>query len=174
MSAFLTQWSAVLQELDALLGDALDVEPVGGLSEAWGRWLARAEVTPLSEAARLAEVLREGQTKGAPLSEVSRCLEALARDALTRLAPLRASLTADQARLLDEALHTLAATAREQYRLKATVKKKKMFAAARELAAQHQYAGFTAASAWVMTCERCGAPRLGESLDCAFCGQGLG
>ena len=71
--------------------------------------------------------------------------------------------------------------AREQYRLKATVKKKKMFAAARELAEKHQYAGFAAASAWVMTCQGCGADlcvdcaapaelRLRRMVRCVHCG----
>lgn len=167
--AFLKEWSSVLRELGALLDDALDVEPVGGCPEAWARWLSRFEVTALGEDARLAEVLRVGQTKGAPLSEVSACLEALAREAAARLARFKALLSAEQARSVDEGLHTLRAQALEQYRVKATVKKKRMFGAAKELASKHQYGGFSSASAYVMTCERCGAPRLTEGLDCLFC-----
>lgn len=165
LDAFLKEWSSVLAELGALLDDALDVEPVGGCPEAWVRWLSRYEVMALGEDARLAEVLRGGQTKGAPLSEVAACLEGLSREAAARLAPFKAQLTPEQARSVDEGLHTLKAQALEQFRVKATVKKKRMFGAAKELANKHQYGAFSSASAWVMTCERCGAPRLTEALD---------
>lgn len=171
--AFLKQWAQVVSELTTVLEVALDVEPVGGAPEAWLKCLARYDVTPLPEATRLAEVKRDGQTKGATLREVEQVLEALARGASAGLAPLRASLSSQQAALVDETLHQFAAQALAQYRAKATEKKKRMFGAAKALAAQHQYAGSSGASGYVLSCASCHAPRLGEALTCAFCGGDL-
>jgi hypothetical protein len=171
--AFLLAWGAITQDVASLVDTALDVEPPGGLDDAWGKWLDRCDVVPLDEDARLAEVKRQSQTKGAPLEEVRACLDALALDAARRLAPLRSSLSPAQAALVDQSLHEFAATALQHYRAKATEKKKRMFGHAKQLAAQHQYQGHVAAKGYVLTCGACGGPRLGEALTCAFCGADL-
>jgi len=171
--AFLEAWAVITQDLASLVDTALDVEPPGGLDDAWGRWLDRCDVAALSDDERLAEVKRTGQTKGAPLSEVQACLEALQRAAAARLAPLRATLTPPQAALVDASLRQFAATAYEQLRARATEKKKRMFGHARALAAQHRYDGHAAAQGYVLTCGACGALRLGDTLSCAFCGAEL-
>jgi hypothetical protein len=170
---FLEVWAGVVHEVDQLLAVALDVEPPGGEPPPWLQLLSRYSVASMPEAARLAEFKRDGQTKGAVLREVQLALEGLARSATARLAPLRNTLSAQQANLVDEALQHLAAQALAQYRMKATEKKKRMFGAAKALAAQHQYSGSTKASGYVLSCAQCHAPRLGESLTCAFCGGDL-
>jgi|GEM_PF-2102042 hypothetical protein len=171
--AFLQQWARVTHELTQLLDAALDVEPPGACPEAWTTWLARFDVAPMEENARLNEVMREKQTKGAPIHEVEACLEALAEHAAASLAPFRAQLTPQQAALVEESLHELASNALSHYRVKATEKKKGMFGAAKALAHQHQYGGAAASTGYVLTCAVCRAPRLGESLTCAFCGGDL-
>ena len=171
--AFLQQWAAVTVELTQLLDAALDVDPAGSCPSSWSAWLTRYEVAELTEDLRLAEVLTAKQTKGAPSSEVRACLDVLARDAAAQLAPLRASLSEAQSALVEQSLHELASHAFEHYRLKATEKKKRMFGAAKALAAQHQYGGSVASTGYVLSCVSCRAPRLGESLTCAFCGGAL-
>ena len=174
---FLAEWAHITTELTQLVDTALDVEPPGECPEAWARWLTRFGVPRLDDDTRDQFVRADKQTKGAPLKEVEGCLEALVREASTRLAPLKASLSAEQAALVETALHTFTATALEHYRTKATEKKKKMFGAAKALANQHQYGGFKASVGYVLSCATCRAPRLGESLTCAFCGgdlEGLG
>ncbi|MDP2274803.1 MAG: hypothetical protein Q8N23_28340 [Archangium sp.] len=171
--AFLQEWTRITTELTQVVETALDVEPPGECPEAWARWLTRFEVPRLDEERRSEEVREAKQTKGAPLREVQGCLESLAREASARLAPLRKTLSAEQAALVERSLHTFASTAFEHYKTKATEKKKKMFGAAKALANQHQYGGFGASTGYVLTCVTCRAPRLGESLTCAFCGGEL-
>lgn len=170
---FLAEWTRNTTELTQLVDAALDVEPPGECPERWAKWLTRLEVPRLDEEARYAQVQADKQTKGAPLKEVQGCLEALARQASTRLAPLRSTLSPEQSALVEQSLHAFASSALTHYRAKATEKKKKMFGAAGALANQHQYGGFTASSGYVLTCVTCGGPRLGESLTCAFCGGAL-
>jgi hypothetical protein len=170
---FLTEWTRITTEFTQLVDTALDVEPPGECPEAWARWLSRFKVARLDDENRYAQVRADKQTKGAPLKEVQGCLESLAREASTRLQPLRASLSAEQSALVESSLHSFAATALEHYRAKATEKKKKMFGAAKALANQHQYGGFQASVGYVLSCATCRAPRLGESLTCAFCGGAL-
>ena len=160
-------------ELTQLVDTALDVEPPGECPEAWARWLTRFEVPRLDDETRYAQVRADGQTKGAPLKELQGCLESLAREASARLGPLRGTLSAEQAALVESSLHTFAATALTHYRTRATEKKKRMFGAAKALASQHQYGAYKASSGYVLTCVTCRAPRLGESLVCAFCGGAL-
>jgi hypothetical protein len=171
--AFLHAWAEVTAELTWVVDTALDVDPPGGLSVAWLEVLSWFEVASLDEDVRLAEVLRDKQTKGAPLREVRACLDALGQQATVRLAPLCASLSPAQASLVNESLLTFASHAFEHYRALATVKKQRMFAAAKALAAKHQYSGTAAPSGYVLTCVTCRAPRLGEALTCAFCGGEL-
>lgn len=171
--AFLAEWMRVTTELTQLVDTALDVEPPGECPESWAGWLARFEVPRLDDDTRSAHVRANGQTKGAPLGEVQACLESLAREASIRLAPLRATLSREQAALVESSLQSFASTALEHYRAKATEKKKRMFGAAKALANQHQYRGFQASVGYVLTCVGCRAPRLGESLTCAFCGGEL-
>ncbi len=171
--AFIQEWTRITTELTQLVETALDVEPPGECPEAWAQWLTRFEVPRIDEALRSEQVRADKQTKGAPLREVQGCLESLAREASARLAPLRETLSAQQAALVENSLHTFASTAFEHYKAKATEKKKKMFGAAKALANQHQYGGFVASTGYVLTCVTCRAPRLGESLTCAFCGGEL-
>ena len=171
--AFLAEWTRITSELTQLVDTALDVEPPGECPEDWARWLTRFKVARLDDDARYANGRADGQTRGAPLREVQACLEALAREASARLAPLRATLSKEQAGLVESSLHSFAATALEHYRVKATQKKKRMFGAAKALANQHQYGGSQASSGYVLSCVACRAPRLGESLTCAFCGGAL-
>jgi hypothetical protein len=171
--AFIAEWSRLTTELTQLVDTALDVEPPGECPASWKTWLTRFRVTPLDEDTRYEQVQLDKQTKGAPLKEVQACLESLAREASVRLGPLRSTLSAEQSKLVESSLHSFAATALEHYKAKATEKKKKMFGAAKALASQHQYGGFKASSGYVLTCVACRAPRLGESLVCAFCGGEL-
>jgi hypothetical protein len=171
--AFIAEWTRITTELTELVDTALDVEPPGECPENWGRWLTRFKVARLDDDTRYANVRADGQTKGAPLQEVKACLESLAREASARLAPLRATLSKEQSALVESSLHSFASTALEHYRTKATEKKKRMFGAAKALANQHQYGGFKASVGYVLTCVACRAPRLGESLTCAFCGGDL-
>ena len=172
--AFIAEWTRITTELTQLVDTALDVEPPGECPERWAYWLARFEVTRLDDDTRYANVRADGQTKGAPLREVQACLESLAQEAAVKLAPLRATLSGEQSALVERSLHSFAGTALEHYRAKATEKKKRMFGAAKALANQHQYGGFQASVGYVLTCVACRAPRLGESLTCAFCGGDLG
>lgn len=172
--AFLRAWGAVTHDVASLVDTALDVEPPGGVDDAWAAWLSRCGVPALDDDTRYGTLKANGQVKGAPLDEVRACLEALAKEATLRLAPLRASLTPAQAALVDASLHDFAATAFAQYRTKATEKKKRMFGHAKQLAAQHRYDGHAAAHGYVLGCGACGAPRLSDTLTCAFCGADLG
>lgn len=171
--AFLAEWTRITTELTELVDCALDVEPPGECPERWARWLSQFQVARLDDDTRYAQVLADKQTKGAPLNEVQACLEALAREASVRLAPLRSTLSPQQSQLVEQSLHDFAASALSLYRAKATEKKKKMFGAAKALANQHQYGGFQASSGYVLTCVSCRGPRLGDSLACAFCGGAL-
>jgi hypothetical protein len=171
--AFLATWGELTTRLTALLDAALDVEPPGGLSDAWAAVLSRHGVEPLGEGARVAAIKSGGQTKGAPIVEVEQCLAALVLQARRALEPLRASLDEAQARAVDDGLHRFTHEAAAHYRAKATEKKKKMFGAARALAAQHQYGTGRNATAYVLGCGACHAPRLADELVCAFCGGSL-
>jgi hypothetical protein len=172
--AFLRAWAGITHDLSQLVDTALDVEPPGECTEAWAAWLAKLEVPRLDDDTRLAEALRDKQTKGAPLREVRAGLEALARQATLLLAPLRTTLTPEQATMVDTTLHTFAANAFEHYRQKATERKKKaMFAHAKKLAERHRSKENEWASGYVLTCAACGAPRLDDTLACAFCGATL-
>ena len=171
--AFLAAWAQLTTELTQLVEAALDVEPPGECPAAWETWLTRFGVPRLDDETRYELVRVDGQTRGAPLKEVERCLRALAREASARIAPLRASLSAEQSALVERSLHDFAATALAHYKTKATEKKKKMFGAAKALAKQHQYGSFQASVGYVLSCATCRAPRLGQSLTCAFCGGAL-
>lgn len=172
--AFLRAWGAVTHDVASLVDAALDVEPPGGVDDAWAAWLSRCGVTPMDDDTRYGSLKANGQVKGAPLDEVRACLEALAKEATLKLAPLRTTLTPPQAALVDAALHEFAGTAFAQFRAKATERKKKMFGHAKQLAAQHRYDGYSLAHGYVLGCGACGAPRLGDTLYCAFCGADLG
>lgn len=171
--AFLAAWGALTADVASLVDTALDVEPPGGVDEAWAAWLARCEVAALGDDARLEAFARDGLTKGVPLAEVRACLEAVCRLAVVRLSPLRATLSPPQAAAVDAALHELTSTALEHYRRAASERKKKLFAHAKKLAAQHRYDGHAAAQRYVLGCGACGAPRLGEALTCVYCGAPL-
>lgn len=171
--AFLQEWARITTELTQLVDTALDVEPPGECPPAWKAQLERFRVPRLDEDTRYELVQADKQTKGAPLKEVEACLASLAKDASARLTPLKKTLTAQQSQLVEKSLHEFATTALGHYKTKATEKKKKMFGAAKALANQHQYGGFKASSGYVLTCVTCRAPRLGETLTCAFCGGEL-
>lgn len=171
--AFLTTWAALTTQLTQLIDAALDVEPPGGLPDSWAATLRQLGVTPLSDDARIAAIAEHKQTKGAPLPEVTACLQAFAAVAQRRLQPLRATLTAEQARVVDDGVHRFTHEAVAHYRAKATEKKKGMFGAARALAAQHQYGKGLNATAYVLGCATCHAPRMADELQCVFCGGAL-
>jgi len=171
--AFIAEWSRITTELTQLVDTALDVEPPGECPDQWKTWLTRFQVPRLHDDERYELVQADKQTKGAPLKEVQACLESLAREASVRLGPLRKTLSPEQSQLVESSLHSFAANALAHYKAKATEKKKKMFGAAKALAHQHQYGGFKASVGYVLTCVACRAPRLGESLTCAFCGGEL-
>jgi len=170
---FLATWGALTAELTTLLDAALDVEPPGGLPDSWAKLLARYGVRPLGEDERIAAIAQGKQTKGAPAVEVERCLDALARSAQAQLQPLRAQLSPAQALAVEDGLHRFTHEAKAHYRAKATEKKKGMFGHARKLAAQHQYGSGGNATAYVLGCSSCHAPRLADELSCAFCGGSL-
>lgn len=171
--AFIAEWSRITTELTQLVDTALDVEPPGECPPSWKAQLDRFRVARLDDDARYELVQVDKQTKGAPLKEVEACLVSLAKEASTRLTPLKKTLTPQQAALVEQSLHEFATNALGLYKTKATEKKKKMFGAAKALANQHQYGGFKASSGYVLTCVTCRAPRLGETLTCAFCGGEL-
>jgi transcriptional regulator of met regulon len=170
---FLKEWTALTHELTTLVDTALDVEPAGASLPAWDAVRAKYGVRALGDEARLAEAKADRLTKGAPVSEVKACLDALVVLATRRLQPLRASLSAEQARLVETTLHDFTAQALAHYRAKATERKKRMFAAAKALAHQHQYGTHHGAQGYVLGCGTCHGPRLGEALHCAFCGGDL-
>ncbi|MFT3712302.1 MAG: hypothetical protein QM817_32045 [Archangium sp.] len=170
--AFLATWAALTQQLTQLIDAALDVEPPGGLPDSWAATLKQLGVKPLGDDARIAAIKEHKQTKGAPLPEVSACLTALSTLAKKQLEPLRRGLSAEQALAVDDGVHRFTDQALAHYRAKAT-EKKKMFGAAKALAAQHQYGSGLNATAYVLGCASCHAPRLGDALHCAFCGGQL-
>lgn len=170
---FLHEWARLTTELTSLIDTALDVEPPGSCPPAWSALLTKYSVAPLPEPDRLPDLKRHAQTKGAPLTEVQACLDALARHETKRLEPLWSTLSAEQAALVRRSLHDFAGQALTAYRAKATEKKKKMFGAAKALAHQHQYGGPGAVKGYVLSCSACRGPRLGDTLTCAFCGGPL-
>ncbi|MBL8911811.1 MAG: hypothetical protein JNM17_14050 [Archangium sp.] len=171
--AFLSTWAALTKELTELIDAALDVEPPGGLPDSWAARLKSLGVAPLGEDARIAAIKEHQQTRGAPLPEVSACLANFTMLAKKQLEPLRKTLTAEQARAMEDGVHRFTDQALGHYRAKATEKKKGMFGAAKALAAQHQYGKGLNATAYVLGCSACHAPRLADELSCAFCGGSL-
>lgn len=172
-SAFLATWTELTTQLTRLIDEALDVEPPGGLPDSWAGRLKSLGVTPLGDDARIAAIKEHRQTKGAPLPEVSACLMNFTVLAKKRLEPLRATLSAEQARAMEDGVHRFTDQALAHYRAKATEKKKGMFGAAKALAAQHQYGKGLNATAYVLGCSACHAPRLADELSCSFCGGSL-
>ena len=170
--AFLHTWNQLTQELTSLLEHALDVEPPGGLPEDWARIVKRLGVTPLGDDERIAAIKAHKQTKGAPQPEVNACLQALAVRATAKLQPLLSTLSPEQRRAVEDGLHRFTHEAVAHYAARST-EKKKMFAAAKKLAAEHQYGQGQNATAYVLGCASCHAPRLGTELSCAFCGGAL-
>lgn len=170
--AFLSIWTELTRRLSEVVEGALDVEPPGGLPEAWAHVVRGLGVTPVRDAERLAAMKEHQQTKGAPLPEVEACLTALARLAAAQLEPLQRTLSADQAAAVRDGVHRFTHEALAHYRARAT-EKKKMFGAAKALAAQHQYGKGLNATSYVLGCSTCHAPRLASELHCAFCGGTL-
>lgn len=171
--AFLFEWGRVVDALTQLVTAALEVDPPGALLPAWQAQLTRYGVEALHEDARLEAVLAARQSKGAPLAEVEACLETLSAQSRRRLAPLRRGLAPEQGTVLDASLDQLVARALAHVRDQSTARKRGLFASARELASRHQYSQDRAVVSYVLTCTQCRAPRLGDTLQCAFCGGSL-
>jgi hypothetical protein len=169
--AFLARWSLLTQELTRLVDAALDVEPPGGSTPAWAALCARLGVTPLSEDDRFAEVRAAPQAQGAPLSEVRAAVGAFF---LQARAPVTAALTPAQVNVVTHALETLRQAAERQV-LEAVQPKARrgLFSHAKKLAREHRSAAWAGSQGYVLTCERCGGPRLEAGLDCVFCGGNL-
>lgn len=156
------------QQAGAVLELALAVTPAGAATAAWREGLARFEVPPLGDAERFAVAEREGQTRGAPVEEVRRCLARLV-EWVEASHPL-----ARQA--LGGLLTDLVARHVAQYRELATAQPAPaaaggMFAHAQATADRKAREGSAGGGAHVLRCAACGAPRLREAdLRCDYCG----
>lgn len=169
---------ATLNQLQHILGQkvaevmnlALAVEPPGGLSAAWQELLGHYQVIPVSQEQRFAEIQREKQTKGAPLSEVKACLLALVELLQTQFMHLAGPVDAEKQTLLKEGLSHLVEKGVAHYRAISCERPRGMFGHAMITAHQHKYANLRP-GAYVLLCPTCGGPRLNPNvLICDYCG----
>ena len=152
---------------------ALACTPAGGTSPKWRTLMDELDVRPLEEGARSEAAKQAGQTRGAPVAEVARCLESL-------VASVRGE-SSQVVEVLQSLLDGLVSRHKEQYAVLATVptetveapaKAGGMFAfamaTAKKKSEAQQYGGGT----YLLHCPSCGAPRLRESdLVCEYCGE---
>ncbi len=168
--AFLALWGDVTARVAALVDAALDVEPAGGLSAAWTSQLKAYAVPALGEDARFAAARTDKLAKGAPIAELTSCLDALTKAARLQLAQVTKTLSPPQQEHVHRGLDTLTAEALRRYRELACARPKKMFGHAKAVAAQHRYDEHKGGHSYVLGCPTCGAPRLADDLSCVFCG----
>ncbi|HJZ86843.1 MAG TPA: hypothetical protein VKN99_16825 [Polyangia bacterium] len=161
---------ALATQVAEILDAALPIEPAGGTSAAWDAVLRRLGVTPLPEDARFAAAQREQQARGAPIEEVSSCLErvvAAARGAQAGLLPA-------QAMELEALLARVPEQIASQYRQAACARPRGMFGYALADARQHRYERWHKTSSYVLRCPSCGGPQLeAGSFTCEYCGAPL-
>lgn len=159
---------ALGQEVAQLINTALGVEPPGGLPATWQRLLIHYGIEPLPESERFAEIQRQKQSKGAPVSEVVACLQKLQHHVLGQLQQVPHLDEATRA-AVHQALEHLVTEGSTHYQKLAYERPKGMFAHVKAIAHQHQYAQYKP-GAYVLLCPTCGGPRLNPShLHCEYC-----
>ena len=145
-------------ELGRLFDIALDVEPAGGVNDAWAKVLAAYGVAPVPAGERAALRTRLDLARGALPAEVAAC----ARGAIAKLG---------DARMLESAAD-LWHGIEPRYLALATARPKSMFAFAIQTAHAKARASWQRPpGGYVIKCSRCGGPRLDEQLACKFCGK---
>ena len=149
-------------ELGRLFDAALDVEPAGGVNDAWAKVLASYGVAPVGDAERARVRAELDLARGALPVEVAAC----ARVAIGKLGDPR----------MTEAAAELWRGVEPRYLAVATSRPKSMFAFAIQTAHAKARASWQRPpGGYVMKCSSCGGPRLEERLACRFCGkEGLG
>jgi hypothetical protein len=166
-SPFLIAWGDVVSGVQALVTQALDVEPLGGMTVAWEQTLRELKVRALAEDERLPACQGHRQTKGAPVPEVHAALDALV--AARRTAVLT-TLTPRQRAVASAGLVTLLEHAKAHYAQQASAPVKRgLFKHAKADAAKHQYGTSSKPEVYVMECPTCRGPRQSEALSCVFC-----
>ena len=145
------------EELVKLFDAALEVEPAGGVNDAWAKVLAAHGVQPVGAAERAAQQQRLKLARGALPAEVA---------AVARVICARHGQVPDAVWSNIEPRYVAIATARP----------KSMFAFAVATAHEKSRASWQRPpGGYVIRCSQCGGPRLTAELACAFCGrEGLG
>lgn len=145
-------------ELGRLFDVALEVEPAGGVNDAWAKVLASYRVAPVDDGEREAARAQLDLARGALPAEVAAC----ARVAIGRLGDPR----------MTEAASELWRGVEPKYLALATARPKSMFAFAMQTAHAKARASWARPpGGYVLKCSRCGGPRLDEQLACKFCGK---
>lgn len=173
-----------LDQLESWLGRAvgdayaaaLEVPEPAGMTPAWREVLENAEVSPASEDERRRAATATKMLRGAPVDELFEVLDKLKKDAEKQLEKIE--LPDDNAgqrrwRRLQGVIDRMRDETVAAYRKQVMPKKTGgMFAAA--LASAKQKQGLAApertGEAFVMRCEKCGAPRLkNDDFVCEYC-----
>ncbi len=155
------------EELGRLFDAALEVEPAGGVNDAWAKLLASYGVAPIGAAERAAARARLDLARGALPGEVAAC----ARVAVARFAARATEAGADAARLVTAAAE-IWPQIEPKYLEYATWRPRSMFAFAVQTAHAKARASWQRPpGGYVIRCTRCGGPRLAEALACQFCGK---
>lgn len=169
MHAFLSTWAALVQGIGAIVDDALEVEPAGGLTVPWRARCESLGVGLVPEPERFADAT--GQTKGPPAREVLLLLQAQVR---AQLPQLLAGLSASQQTVARTSAETLVREAASHFEVKSReVVKRGLFKHAKATAALHRSGTRSRAETYVLTCAGCGGPRQTDALVCVFCGGAL-
>lgn len=143
-------------ELGRLFDAALEVEPAGGVNDAWAKVLAAYGVTPVGAAERARERARLDLARGALPAEVAACAQVI-------VARVGASAP----------LEALWREIEPKYLAVATARPKSMFAFAIATAKTNARASWQRPpGGYVIRCSQCGGPRLTAELACSFCGRG--
>ena len=149
------------QQVTAILETALACDPPGTSSEQWRTLMNELGITELPASSEEAA----SQTKGAPLEDVQRCLEA-------QVASLRSQYP-DVDDAMGATLETLVSRHTEQYRGLSTVKPFTgggMFGFAMATAQVKAGEKKSQGTRYVLHCPDCGGPRLKDSdLVCEYC-----
>ena len=146
-------------ELGRLFDAALEVEPAGGVNDAWAKVLAAYGVAPVAASERAREQQRLNLARGALPAEVVACAQVIVA---------RVGATAQ--------LDALWREIEPKYLSLATARPKSMFAFAIASAKEKSRASWQRPpGGYVIRCSQCGGPRLTAELACSFCGrEGLG
>jgi hypothetical protein len=150
--------SELADELGRLFDTALDVEPAGGINDAWAKVLAAYGVAPIADSERAAKRAQLDLARGALPGEVAAC----ARVAIGKLGDASIAAAADE----------LWRSIEPKYLSLAKTRPKSMFAFAIQTAHAKARAPWQRPpGGYVIKCSQCGGPRLDEQLSCRFCGK---